>query len=130
MATVNLWKWFVPLMSWQTFYMWKYDSSSNSYSSRKFYSIPEICCWLGLAIDVSTFFKFWSYISSKSYMATFLGISLSDWQCNVVIRRLIQHCSCLLIRLMILLDPCLQAKRGLMKASLLVSQSVNQNHYF
>ena len=32
MVIVNSWKWFVPLMSWQTFYMWKYHPSSNSYS--------------------------------------------------------------------------------------------------
>ena len=34
----TLWilKWFVPLTRCQTLYMWKYDSSSNSYSSSKF----------------------------------------------------------------------------------------------
>ena len=31
----------------------------------------------------------------------FLGKNLSDWQCNVIIRRLIQHCSCLLIRFIV-----------------------------
>ena len=41
-----------------------------------------------------------------------------------------QHCSCLIIRLLILLDPCFQAKGGLIKATLSASQSVCYNHFF
>ena len=76
--TLRILKWFVPLMRCQTLYMWKYDSSSNSYSSSKFWSVPDICCRLRLAIVVSIFFKLWSYKYSKSYMATFLGMSLPE----------------------------------------------------
>ena len=51
--------------------------SSNSYSSNKFQSIPEIC-QVELSIGVSNFFKCWSYESSKGYMAIFLEIGLPD----------------------------------------------------
>ena len=63
----------MPLMSWQTFYMWKYRFSSNSYSTSEFQSIPEICFWLGLAMAVFTFFQFWFFISSKKLHGHFLG---------------------------------------------------------
>ena len=85
---------------------------------------------MDLSIGVSTFFKCWSYKSSKSCMATFLGIGLPEQHYNVIIRRFIKHCSCLFISLFILLDLRLQAKRDLMKAPLSASCSVSQNHFF
>ena len=48
----------------------------------------------------------------KKLHGHFLGKNLSDWQCNVIIRRLIQHCSCLLIRFIV--RPLSLGKKGVL----------------
>ena len=84
---------------------------------------------LELSIGKSFFFKWWSYKYAKNYMATLLRMVLPYSKCNSIKKRLIQHCSCLFIRLLILLDPHLLAKWGLMKAPLPTIMSVSQNYF-
>ena len=92
------------LVSWQTLYMWKYHSNSNSYSSGKFQSFPEIWCQWEYDVSGKTYMAFRrkgiliSALSVCQYVSISVGIHVFSKTAHRIFLKLLMKLGCLKVK--------------------------------